>query len=46
MKLKCQPEDFRVEELPSVAAAAQGRFAFYRLTKSDLGTLEAVKLDL
>jgi tRNA pseudouridine13 synthase len=44
MKLKCQPEDFRVEELPLVSPSGQGRYAFYRLTKSGLGTLEAVNL--
>jgi tRNA pseudouridine13 synthase len=44
MKLKCQPEDFRVEELPLVSPAGHGRYAFYRLTKRGLGTLEAVNL--
>ncbi len=44
MKLKCQPEDFRVEELPNVSPGGHGRYAFYRLTKRDLGTLEAVDL--
>ena len=43
MKLKCQPEDFRVEELPLVSSAATGRYAFYRLTKSNMGTIEAVE---
>jgi len=44
MKLKCQPEDFRVEELPIVSPGGHGRYPFYRLTKRDLGTLEAVDL--
>lgn len=41
MKLKCIPEDFRVEELTDVAPA-DGPFALYRLTKRWLGTPEAV----
>jgi tRNA pseudouridine13 synthase len=43
MKLKRLPEDFQVEELPLAAVGDQGRFAFYRLTKRGLGTLEAVE---
>jgi tRNA pseudouridine13 synthase len=43
MKLKRIPEDFRVEEVPLVAGGAQGRFAFYRLTKRGIGTLEAIE---
>ncbi len=43
MKLKRQPEDFRVEELPIVAGGDRGRFTFYRLTKRGLGTLEAIE---
>lgn len=43
MKLKRQPEDFQVEELPLVTAGDRGRFTFYRLTKRGLGTLEAVE---
>ena len=43
MKLKCQPEDFRVEELPLVSAGGAGRFSFYRLTKRNIGTIEAVE---
>ena len=42
MKLKCQPGDFQVEELASLAPG-EGRFALYRLTKRSLGTLEAVR---
>jgi tRNA pseudouridine13 synthase len=41
MKLKRQPEDFQVEELPTVTGGDRGRFVFYRLTKRGLGTLEA-----
>jgi tRNA pseudouridine13 synthase len=43
MKLKRQPEDFQVEELPLVAGGDRGRFAFYRLTKRGMGTLEAIE---
>src|SRR5215210_6573266 len=43
MKLKRLPEDFRVEELPTVTAGDRGRFTFYRLTKRGLGTLEALE---
>ncbi len=42
MKLKCLPEDFRVEELPLVAAERAGPYAFYRLTKRSIGTIEAL----
>ncbi len=43
MKLKCQPEDFRVEELPLVSPAGFGMYTFYRLTKRNIGTIEAVQ---
>ena len=43
MKLKRQPEDFRVEELPLVEGGDQGRFGYYRLTKRGVGTLEAIE---
>jgi tRNA pseudouridine13 synthase len=43
MKLKRQPEDFQVEELPCVVTAPHGRFTYYRLTKRGLGTLEAIE---
>ena len=43
MKLKRQPEDFRVEELPLVEGGDFGRFGFYRLTKRGVGTLEALE---
>jgi tRNA pseudouridine13 synthase len=42
MKLKCQPEDFHVEELPLVAPAETGRYTLYRLSKRNIGTIEAV----
>jgi tRNA pseudouridine13 synthase len=42
MKLKCQPDDFRVEELTDIRSGTSGRYTFYRLTKQDLGTIEAV----
>lgn len=41
MKLKCLPEDFRVEELTSVRAE-KGPFSLYRLEKQSIGTPEAV----
>ena len=44
MKLKRLPEDFRVEELPVVVVGDRGRYTFYRLTKTGMGTLEAVEL--
>ena len=43
MKLKRQPEDFQVEELPLVEGGDRGRFGFYRLTKRGVGTLEAIE---
>jgi tRNA pseudouridine13 synthase len=43
MKLKCQPDDFRVEELTDAQIAGSGRYTFYRLSKRDLGTIEAVE---
>lgn len=44
MKLKRIPEDFQVEELPSVEPTERGRYAFYRLTKRGIGTIEAVEV--
>jgi tRNA pseudouridine13 synthase len=43
MKLKRQPDDFQVEEIPLITPGDQGRFVFYRLTKRGLGTLEAIE---
>lgn len=43
MKLKRIPEDFQVEELPTVSAGDRGRYTLYRLTKRSLGTLEALE---
>jgi tRNA pseudouridine13 synthase len=43
MKLKRQPDDFLVEEIPLVTPSDEGRFVFYRLTKRGLGTLEAIE---
>lgn len=42
MKLKCQPEDFRVSELTSRPLTGRGPFALYRLRKQSLGTPEAI----
>jgi tRNA pseudouridine13 synthase len=44
MKLKFQPTDFRVEELTTAQPGDSGRYTFYRLTKQDLGTIEAVEM--
>lgn len=41
MKLKCRPEDFRVEELANLDRQP-GPFALYRLTKTSIGTPEAI----
>jgi len=41
MKLKQQPEDFRVEEIADPALEG-GHFALYRLAKKSLGTPEAI----
>lgn len=41
-KVKSRPEDFEVEELTEFAPTS-GPFAFYRLTKRGMGTLEAVQ---
>lgn len=43
MKIKCRPEDFRVEELPIVEPGDRGRFVLYRLTKRGIGTPEAIE---
>jgi tRNA pseudouridine13 synthase len=43
MKLKRQPGDFQVEELPTVRPGDSGRYVFYRLTKRGMGTLEAIE---
>ncbi len=42
MKLRRVPEDFFVEELSDFPAGRDGNHAVYRLTKTGLGTLEAV----
>lgn len=42
MKVKCQPEDFRVEERTALVPDG-GPYALYRLTKRGLGTPEAVE---
>jgi tRNA pseudouridine13 synthase len=44
MKVKSRPEDFQVEELPTVRERQQGRYRYYRLTKQGLGTPEALEL--
>ncbi|MCI0701197.1 MAG: tRNA pseudouridine(13) synthase TruD [Planctomycetia bacterium] len=42
MKLKQQPEDFRVEELTDATPADVGEFAFYRLDKTGWTTPDAL----
>jgi tRNA pseudouridine13 synthase len=42
MKVKQQPDDFRVEELTDVTPGDRGRFAFYRLEKSNWTTPDAL----
>jgi tRNA pseudouridine13 synthase len=42
MKLKQQPEDFQVEEVPSVQPGSGGSFAFYRLQKRGWTTPDAI----
>ncbi|MEX1232199.1 MAG: tRNA pseudouridine(13) synthase TruD [Planctomycetaceae bacterium] len=43
MKVKRFPQDFQVEELTNVVPA-KGPFALYRLTKTSIGTMEAIDL--
>ncbi len=42
MKLKCLPEDFQVEELSEFEIQG-GNYAVYKLTKTSLGTPEAIE---
>ncbi len=42
LKIKCRPDDFVVEELPTVEPGDAGPFTFYRLEKVGLGTPEAI----
>ncbi len=44
MKVKSRPDDFQVEELPTIQMLSHGRFRMYRLTKSGLGTIEALEV--
>jgi tRNA pseudouridine13 synthase len=44
MKIKCQPSDFQVEELPQVRPQPRGPYRYYRLTKTGLGTPEAIQI--
>jgi tRNA pseudouridine13 synthase len=44
MKIKCQPSDFQVEELPAVRPQPRGPYRYYRLTKTGLGTPEAIQI--
>jgi tRNA pseudouridine13 synthase len=42
MKLKQQPQDFRVEETTQVVPGKEGAFSFYRLEKRGWATLDAL----
>lgn len=42
VKIKCRPEDFRVEELAAVRPQSRGPFGLYRLEKRGLSTFEAI----
>lgn len=42
MKLKQRPDDFRVDEIPSVSPGAAGAFCFYRLEKRGWTTPDAL----
>jgi tRNA pseudouridine13 synthase len=44
LKVKQKPEDFRVEEVSRLEPGAEGDFSLYRLSKSGIGTPEAVRL--
>jgi tRNA pseudouridine13 synthase len=44
VKLKQQPDDFRVEELTDVTPGERGDFAFYRLEKRGWTTTDAIEL--
>jgi tRNA pseudouridine13 synthase len=46
MKIKCTPDDFRVEELANPAGLrpdGKGPYTYYKLTKRGVGTLEAIE---
>jgi tRNA pseudouridine13 synthase len=43
LKVKQVPEDFRVEEVSRLEPGAEGEFSLYRLSKSGIGTPEAVR---
>jgi tRNA pseudouridine13 synthase len=42
VKIKCRPEDFRVDELTAVKPARTGAHGFYLLEKRGLSTFEAI----
>lgn len=44
LKVKQLPEDFRVEEVSRLEPGEKGEFSLYRLSKSGIGTPEAVRL--
>jgi tRNA pseudouridine13 synthase len=43
LKLKCRPEDFRVDEQAAVKPGGTGRFGLYVLEKRGLSTFEAIE---
>lgn len=42
--LKSLPEDFKVKEIPSLELKPTGKYIYFRLTKKNLNTLDAVKV--
>ncbi len=43
MKIKCQPEDFYVEELINLRLKPRGRYSIYRLEKRGWNTLDVIR---
>mgnify|MGYP005832798545 CR=1 FL=1 len=43
MKIKCRPEDFRVEELLQLKLKARGAYSVYRLEKRNWNTLDVIR---
>lgn len=43
LKLKHEPKDFIVEEIPNITLSKTGTFTIYKLTKENLETIELIK---
>jgi len=43
LKIKCRPQDFVVDELPTLPLAVQGEFGVYRLRKEGWNTVDALR---